>query len=49
MPLESGEFFFRPPMGKGASGTSRFAESLRHPLRVDDRGRGPLAVPRPDV
>ena len=48
MPLESGELDCRPPMGKGTTGSRRYAESLRRPLRVDDRGGGPLAVPRSD-
>ena len=40
MPLESGGLESgHPPMGKGTG--MRIVESLRRPVRVDDRGRGP--------
>ena len=46
MPLESGECSAHPPMGKGcvSAVAAGPAESLRRPVRVDDRGRGTAAV-----
>ena len=45
MPLESGELD-SPAHGERLDPADRrYAESLRRPLRVDDRGGGPLAVP----
>src|SRR3954452_5014167 len=41
MPLESGKRRAYPPMGKGCAQ----AESLRRPMRVDDRGGGTQRYP----